>query len=67
MAGDLLVSERTGTEKSLWYRYDSAGNVISVTYDSVLYAYVRNAQNDIVALVAPRGMRWLDIFMTVGE
>ncbi len=55
MAGDLLVSERTGTEKNLWYRYDSAGNVIAVTYDSVFYTYVRNVQNDIIAMIDSKG------------
>ena len=50
-AGDLLVSERTGSEKNLWYRYDSAGNVISVTYDSNIYMYIRNVQNDVIALI----------------
>lgn len=54
-AGDLLVSERTGSEKNLWYRYDSAGNVISVTYDSEIYLYVRNAQNDIIGLLDKTG------------
>ncbi len=50
-AGDLLVSERTGSEKNLWYRYDSAGNVISVTYDSNIYMYIRNVQNDVIAML----------------
>ena len=50
-AGDLLVSERTGSEKNLWYRYASAGNVISVTYDSNIYMYIRNVQNDVIALI----------------
>ena len=50
-AGDLLVSERTGSEKNLWYRYDSSGNVMSVTYDSNIYLYIRNAQNDVIALI----------------
>ena len=54
-AGDLLVSERTGSEKNLWYRYDSAGNVISVTYDSVFYTYVRNVQNDVIAMIDSKG------------
>ncbi len=54
-AGDLLVSERTGSEKNLWYRYDSAGNVISVTYDSVFYTYVRNVQNDVIAMLDSKG------------
>lgn len=55
MAGDLLVSERRGTEGNLGYRYDSAGNVLSVTYGGVIYYYVRNLQNDITALA--RGIR----------
>ncbi len=40
-AGDLLVSERTGSEKTLWYRYDSSGNVlIALTYESEIYMYL---------------------------
>ena len=54
-AGDLLVSERTGSEKSLWYRYDSSGNVIALTYESEIYMYLRNAQNDIIGLLDKDG------------
>ena len=54
-AGDLLVSERTGSEKTLWYRYDSSGNVIALTYESEIYMYLRNAQNDIIGLLDKDG------------
>ena len=45
---DLL---KTGSEKNLWYRYDSAGNAISVTYESKIYMYICNVQNDVIALI----------------
>ena len=54
-AGDLLASERTGSEKTLWYRYDSSGNVIALTYESEIYMYLRNAQNDIIGLLDKDG------------
>ena len=54
MAGDLPVSEKTGTQ-TYWYRYDSAGNVISVTMKGSIYFYVRNLQNDIIGLIDAAG------------
>ena len=54
-AGDLLASERTGSEKTLWYRYDSSGNVIALTHESEIYMYLRNAQNDIIGLLDKDG------------
>lgn len=54
MAGDLLVSEKTGTQ-TYWYRYDSEANLVSVTIQGKIYFYVRNAQNDVIALVDADG------------
>ncbi|MDO4337443.1 MAG: RHS repeat-associated core domain-containing protein [Eubacteriales bacterium] len=54
MAGDLLVSEKTGTQ-TYWYRYDSSANLISATIQGKIYYYVRNAQNDVIALVDSTG------------
>lgn len=49
-AGEILLSEKTGTQ-TMWYRYDSAGSLVAVTIKGKIYFYVRNAQNDIIALV----------------
>ena len=54
MAGDLLVSEKTGTQ-TYWYRYDSGANLVSVTIGGEIYFYVRNAQNDVIALIDGEG------------
>lgn len=53
-AGDLLLSEKTGTQ-TMWYRYDSAAVLVSVTIKGKIYFYIRNAQNDIIALVDADG------------
>lgn len=54
MAGDLLISEKTGGQ-TCWYRYDSSGNVVSVNMKGSIYFYVRNLQNDIVGLIDAAG------------
>ena len=54
MAGDLLVSEKTGTQ-TYWYRYDSGANLVSVTIGGEIYFYVRNAQNDVIAFIDAEG------------
>ncbi len=54
MAGDLLVSEKTGTQ-TYWYRYDSGANLVSVTIAGKIYFYVRNAQNDVIGLIDANG------------
>lgn len=53
-AGELLLSEKTGMQ-TMWYRYDSAGSLVAVTIKGKIYFYVRNAQNDIIALVDADG------------
>ncbi len=50
MAGDLLVSETTNN-RTIWYRYDSNANLISMTIAGKIYGCVRNAQNDVTALI----------------
>lgn len=55
-AGDLLVSERTGSEKTLWYRYDSSGNSGRADLWRVRsICTLRNAQNDIIGLLDKDG------------
>ena len=54
MAGDLLLSEKTGAE-TIWYEYDSGANLISMKLNGTRYFYIRNLQNDIVGLTDPSG------------
>ena len=54
MAGDLLLSEKTGAE-TIWYEYDSGANLISMKLNGTRYFYIRNVQNDIVGLTDPSG------------
>lgn len=55
LAGKLLLSEYTSGQTALWYHYDSAGNLVSVTTGGKDYYYVRNLQNDVIALVDDAG------------
>lgn len=50
MAGDLLVSETTNN-RTIWYRYDSNANLISMTIAGKIYVCMRNAQNDVTELI----------------
>ena len=54
MAGDLLVSEITNGQ-TFWYHYDSGANLISIVIGGKNYFYVRNLQNDVIALVDEDG------------
>ena len=54
MAGDLIASE-TCNGKTMWYIYDSGTNLLAVNIDGKYYTYVRNIQNDIIALVDASG------------
>ena len=56
MAGNLIVSERTGDE-TIWYQYDSAARLVAMVLGGVRYNYVRNAQNDIIGLIDKNGKR----------
>ena len=54
MAGDLLVSETTNGQ-AFWYHYDSGANLVSMVVGGKNYFYVRNLQNDVIALVDEDG------------
>ena len=54
MAGDLLVSEITNGQ-TFWYHYDSGANLVSIVIGGKNYFYVRNLQNDVIALVDEDG------------
>lgn len=54
MAGDLLVSEKT-SDKRIWYYYDSSANLVAMRVSGKNYFYVKNLQNDIIALIDDAG------------
>lgn len=54
MAGDLLVTEK-GEGRRIWYYYDSAANPVSMRVSGKDYFYVRNLQNDVIALIDDTG------------
>ena len=54
MAGDLLVTEK-GEGHRIWYYYDSAANPVSMRVSGKDYFYVRNLQNDVIALIDDTG------------
>lgn len=54
MAGDLLVAETSG-DKIIWYKYDSAANLISIRAYGKEFFYIKNLQNDVIALADASG------------
>lgn len=54
MAGDLLVAETT-EDKIIWYKYDSAANLISIRAYGKEFFYIKNLQNDVIALADASG------------
>lgn len=54
MAGDILVAEITG-DKTIWYRYDSAANLISMRANGQEFFYIKNLQKDVIALADASG------------
>ena len=54
MAGDLLVSEMADGQ-TVWYMYDSGANLVSMVSGGKNYFYIRNLQNDVIALIDEDG------------
>lgn len=54
LAGKSITSE-TINGQTIWYNYDSSGQLISMIYDHKDYYYVRNAQGDIISLLDTAG------------
>lgn len=54
MAGDLIASE-TSNGKTMWYIYDCGANLLAVNIDGKYYIYIRNIQNNTIALVDKSG------------
>ena len=48
-AGDLLMSQKDGTN-TLYWTYDAAGRMVGVNYNGINYYYMRNLQGDVIAI-----------------
>lgn len=54
LRGDVVLEETTGSS-TIRYGYDPNNQLISIEYGGVEYGVLRNAQNDVMALVNPSG------------
>jgi RHS repeat-associated protein len=54
LSGDKVTFEQTGSD-SIYYVYDTQGQLISMILNGTEYGYIRNAQNDIVGLINSAG------------
>jgi RHS repeat-associated protein len=67
LSGDKVTFEQTGSD-TIYYVYDTQGQLISMILNNVEYAYVRNAQNDIVGLINSAGVQVVSYtYSTWGE
>lgn len=53
-SGDLLMRQQTGNDK-IDFAYDANGTAIGFTRNGVFYYYLRNLQNDVVAITDAEG------------
>ncbi|HAM63657.1 MAG TPA: wall-associated protein [Erysipelotrichaceae bacterium] len=56
LSGDRVTFEQTGAD-TIYYVYDTKGQLISMILNNVEYAYLRNAQNDIIGLINSAGVQ----------
>lgn len=54
--GSTILAEKTG-DTILWYLYDSDGTIWGFTYNGTAYYYVKNMQDDVLAIV-DYGFQW---------
>ena len=52
--GDKVTAEITGNQ-IIYYTYDASGQVVTMSVNGAEYYYVRNGQNDVIALVTSGG------------
>ena len=52
--GDILAGEKTGNNVII-YMYDNNGDIFGFTYNGTEYYYIKNAQNDVVAIADASG------------
>ncbi len=53
-SGNILAGQKTG-DNTLVFMYDNNGDVFGFTYNGTEYFYVKNAQNDVVAITDANG------------
>ena len=67
LSGDKVTFEQTGSD-SIYYVYDTQGQVVSMILNGTEYGYIRNAQNDIVGLINSAGSQVVSYtYSTWGE
>ena len=67
LSGDKVTFEQTGSN-TIYYVYDTQGQLISMILNNAEYAYLRNAQNDIVGLINSAGVQVVSYtYSTWGE
>ena len=50
-----MLLPNTAWQETFWYHYDSGANLVSIVIGGKNYFYVRNLQNDVIALVDEDG------------
>ena len=67
LSGDKVTAEITGNQ-IIYYTYDASGHVVTMSVNGVEYYYVRNGQNDVIALVDSTGAIVVEYtYSTYGE
>jgi RHS repeat-associated protein len=67
LSGDKVTAEITGNQ-ILYYTYDASGHVVTMNVNGSEYYYVRNGQNDVIALVDNTGAIVVEYtYSTYGE
>ena len=67
LSGDKVTAEITGNQ-ILYYTYDASGHVVTMNANGSEYYYVRNGQNDVIALVDNTGAIVVEYtYSTYGE
>ncbi len=67
LSGDKVTFEKTGSD-TIYYVYDTQGQLVSMILNGTEYAYLRNAQNDIVGLINSSGTQVVSYtYSTWGE
>lgn len=67
LSGDKVTAEITGNQ-IIYYTYDASGHVVTMNVNGAEYYYVRNGQNDVIALVDNTGAIVVEYtYSTYGE
>jgi RHS repeat-associated protein len=67
LSGDKVTAEITGNQ-IIYYTFDASGQVVTMSVNGAEYYYVRNGQNDVIALVDSTGTIVVEYtYSTYGE